>query len=348
MINDIEMDVNKLLKEINSCIDCKDCMEVCDTYKVTNDELKSPNGRLKITEKVFSNSQITEEEIFGLYTCTLCGLCDLTCQQEIQISEIIHSSKVKLVEENKAPLEIHNKIIRGIVEKDNSVGGHRHTHPHCGAAGYKGPVVGIRPVSGGSSHPIAKTLVRHGHCFGTSQRQIVGVIAIAVLGLDSEPVCGLGREARCAGLCGVDGAGGIHTGPAVPGGDLHDIGGVTRIVVGSPFNCNRAYPHHGEGGGRRRRSPRGEPRADRTDHDVRAAAGAADPRNHRPQPEDDPRRQRDLWPRPPLGGPHRHGDPTPAARYRHPLHHPTERRHHARSRELGCRHRLRDDADPRG
>jgi Fe-S oxidoreductase len=117
------MDVTKLLNEINLCIDCKDCIEVCDTYKVTNDELKSPNGRLKIAEKLFSNNQITEEELIGLYTCTLCGLCDLTCQQEIQISEIIHSSKVKLVEENKAPLEIHNKIIRGIIEKDNSVGG---------------------------------------------------------------------------------------------------------------------------------------------------------------------------------------------------------------------------------
>ena len=98
-------------------------MEVCDTYKVTQDELKSPNGRLKIGEKVFSNNQITGEERISLYTCTLCGLCDLTCQQEIQISEIIHLAKVRLVEENKAPLEIHNKIIRGIVEKDNSVGG---------------------------------------------------------------------------------------------------------------------------------------------------------------------------------------------------------------------------------
>ncbi|MFX1386810.1 MAG: (Fe-S)-binding protein, partial [Promethearchaeota archaeon] len=117
------MDVNKLLIEINSCIDCKECMDVCDTYQVTNDELKSPNGRLKIAEKVYSNNQITEEEILGLYTCTLCGLCDLTCQKEIHISEIIHSSKVKLVEENKAPLKIHNEIISGILEKDNSVDG---------------------------------------------------------------------------------------------------------------------------------------------------------------------------------------------------------------------------------
>ncbi len=137
MKSDVEMDLNKLLTEINSCIDCKDCMEVCDTYKVTHDELKSPNGRLKIAEKVFSNIQITEEERIGLYTCTLCGLCDLTCQQEIQISEIVHSSKVRLVKEDKAPLEIHNKITRGIIEKDNSVGGNPEERLNWLPASYK-------------------------------------------------------------------------------------------------------------------------------------------------------------------------------------------------------------------
>ncbi len=117
------MDVNKLLTQINSCIDCKDCMEVCDTYMVTSDELKSPNGRLRIAEKVFSDKEITENEVTGLYTCTLCGLCDLTCQQNIEISEIIHSSKINLVEKEQGPLEIHHKIINGIIKKDNSVGG---------------------------------------------------------------------------------------------------------------------------------------------------------------------------------------------------------------------------------
>ena len=117
------MDENEILEEIKSCRDCKTCVEVCDTYIVTNDILKSPNGRLKIAEKVFSNYEISEEERISLYTCTLCALCDLVCQETIQISEIIHSSKVKLVEENKAPLAIHEKIINEIIKKDNSVNG---------------------------------------------------------------------------------------------------------------------------------------------------------------------------------------------------------------------------------
>ncbi|MFX1327319.1 MAG: (Fe-S)-binding protein [Promethearchaeota archaeon] len=117
------MNVDALVAEIQSCLDCKNCLDVCDTFKVTGEEFKSPNGRLKIAEKIFTNQEISIEQLIGLYTCTLCSLCDAACQQEINISEIIHSSKVRLVEKNKAPLEIHKKIINGIIEKENSVGG---------------------------------------------------------------------------------------------------------------------------------------------------------------------------------------------------------------------------------
>ncbi|NVM18061.1 MAG: (Fe-S)-binding protein [Candidatus Lokiarchaeota archaeon] len=117
------MDQNNIINSIHACKDCKTCMEYCDTFIVSNDEFKSPNGRLKIAEKVFINKEITEEELIGLYTCTLCALCDLACPQDILISEIIHYSKMKLVEQNRAPLSIHTKIIKGIIEKDNSVNG---------------------------------------------------------------------------------------------------------------------------------------------------------------------------------------------------------------------------------
>ena len=117
------MNEKEILNLVQSCLDCKSCLEVCDTYKVTEEEYKSPNGRLKIAEKIFNNQEINNEELLGIYTCTLCASCDLICQQSIPIADIIHSSKIKLVEQNKAPLENHNKIIEGIVEKDNSVGG---------------------------------------------------------------------------------------------------------------------------------------------------------------------------------------------------------------------------------
>ncbi|MFX1476893.1 MAG: (Fe-S)-binding protein [Promethearchaeota archaeon] len=117
------MNEKEILSEAQSCLDCRSCLEVCDTYKVTKEELKSPNGRLKTVNKIFSNQEVNNEEILGIYTCTLCASCDLVCEQSISIADIIHSSKIKLVEQNKAPLEMHKKIIKGIIEKDNSVNG---------------------------------------------------------------------------------------------------------------------------------------------------------------------------------------------------------------------------------
>lgn len=110
-----------LLKQIERCKDCLVCNEVCDTYIVSKDDLKGPNKRLKIAEKIFLNDSIREEWKKSLYTCTLCGLCNLKCPQDIQISEIIHSAKKKLVEKGEGPLEVHKSISEGIIKYDNSV-----------------------------------------------------------------------------------------------------------------------------------------------------------------------------------------------------------------------------------
>ncbi|MBN1217257.1 MAG: (Fe-S)-binding protein [Candidatus Lokiarchaeota archaeon] len=117
------MDDNEILKDIRSCIDCKNCIEKCDTFIITKNEVQSPNGRLKIAESIFLNKKISENELISIYTCTLCAMCDLICAQNINISDIIHASKVRLVDNNIGPLKIHEKIIQGIIEKNNSVGG---------------------------------------------------------------------------------------------------------------------------------------------------------------------------------------------------------------------------------
>jgi len=112
-----------IIEEIQSCIDCMECLDACDTYLVTNDELKSPNGRLKIAHKIFMDEKITDEEKIGIYTCTLCASCDLICSESIGIANIVHASKIALAERGEGPLDNHEKIIKGILEKDNSVGG---------------------------------------------------------------------------------------------------------------------------------------------------------------------------------------------------------------------------------
>lgn len=117
------MNEKQILEQITSCTECRECMEVCDTFLMTDNELQSPYGRVKTAEKVFTDQAISEDERFGLYTCTLCGLCNLVCDQELDISALIHQAKMKLANTPNGPYEIHNTISRGIIENDNSVNG---------------------------------------------------------------------------------------------------------------------------------------------------------------------------------------------------------------------------------
>ena len=57
------MNEKEILNDNQSCLDCKSCLEVCDTYKVTEEEYKSPNGRLKIAVKTFNNQEVNNEEL---------------------------------------------------------------------------------------------------------------------------------------------------------------------------------------------------------------------------------------------------------------------------------------------
>jgi Fe-S oxidoreductase len=117
------MKENSILESINKCAECKECLNACQTYQETKDELFSPFGRLKIAKKVFENREIKENERRSLYTCTMCSLCDETCPQEIETSHIVHESKFKLYGTEKGQYKIHDTIIEGILEKDNSVNG---------------------------------------------------------------------------------------------------------------------------------------------------------------------------------------------------------------------------------
>ncbi|MBD3341895.1 MAG: hypothetical protein GF353_22520, partial [Candidatus Lokiarchaeota archaeon] len=117
------MNKDEIIEALQSCKDCLVCLKVCDTYLATENKLQSPNGRLKIADKIFSGVEISEDERFGMFTCTLCSLCDLACTQSIPISNIIHEAKIEIANTDKGTYEIHDKIINGILKKDNSVNG---------------------------------------------------------------------------------------------------------------------------------------------------------------------------------------------------------------------------------
>ncbi|MGM0417460.1 MAG: (Fe-S)-binding protein [Thermodesulfobacteriota bacterium] len=112
-----------ILNEINSCIECGLCNDVCPTFEVTGKEIFSPMERLNTATSVFQQEEITDEQIESIYNCPKCMLCEQVCPENISIVEIIHKTREELVNQEKGPLEQHLKVISGIFKNGNSVSG---------------------------------------------------------------------------------------------------------------------------------------------------------------------------------------------------------------------------------
>lgn len=112
-----------LLEQIDTCTECEACMEVCPTYKVTDNPLYSPKGRLQAAQRLFKDGESDDSVIEGFYNCPKCMACETVCPEEIEISKIVAAVRNKMVDLGKGPLVPHQKVIKGILDKGNSVNG---------------------------------------------------------------------------------------------------------------------------------------------------------------------------------------------------------------------------------
>ncbi len=115
--------MKEIVDQAKSCTECNACMDVCPTYKVTDEVQFSPIGRLQAAIKVFEGDEVSERMIEGLNNCLSCTACDDVCPEGIKITEIVIKSRSKLVERGLGPLPGQNRIIEGILAKGNAVNG---------------------------------------------------------------------------------------------------------------------------------------------------------------------------------------------------------------------------------
>jgi len=106
-------------KEILACIQCGFCRAGCPTFAQTRLESLNARGRVTLAynmlvDKIKPSADLAKR----LYQCMLCLNCKYTCPAGVNLSDIVHSARERLVEEGYLP-EIHRRLIESIAEYGN-------------------------------------------------------------------------------------------------------------------------------------------------------------------------------------------------------------------------------------
>jgi len=87
------MDREWLEKEVSKCVYCGFCEAVCPTLKAGSHRGHGPRGRINIIKRVLATNTVSKEAFESIYTCLLCGACDLQCPVGIRIADAIRESR---------------------------------------------------------------------------------------------------------------------------------------------------------------------------------------------------------------------------------------------------------------
>jgi len=112
-------EARKNIKECLNCIGCGSCIVTCPVYNIIGNDFGYNNylgGRGVAMSRFIENSQVSYD--CGLYKCTLCGLCTLSCPVSISTNDAIEKIRTKSQKEGKTPKQ-HQHIKEKIKEKNS-------------------------------------------------------------------------------------------------------------------------------------------------------------------------------------------------------------------------------------
>lgn len=116
-----------IVKDLDACLQCGYCREVCPVFEQDPWESASPRGKVYMLKQldrsglmdrilsIFEREvKVTDEFVRRVYWCTSCGMCEEECHVEIPFPELWEEVKGWLVEQGVAPLEAHKAFLSRI------------------------------------------------------------------------------------------------------------------------------------------------------------------------------------------------------------------------------------------
>jgi len=120
-----EMSVSRAL---TICADCHGCNTICPPWLETPDAFIGPIYLVNIIRAMFNPleeyDRVAQAVEMGLYNCTMCRACTLSCPKDIEIAEGVIRARERAVKADVLPNEVR-KIRRNIMEADSLFGGNK-------------------------------------------------------------------------------------------------------------------------------------------------------------------------------------------------------------------------------
>lgn len=82
---------------IRQCIHCGFCLTTCPTYVLTQREISSPRGRIRMIKNVVeAKMSLTETFMYEMFFCLDCRACETTCPAGVQYGALVEAARAQV------------------------------------------------------------------------------------------------------------------------------------------------------------------------------------------------------------------------------------------------------------
>ncbi|MHA1576252.1 MAG: (Fe-S)-binding protein [Candidatus Thorarchaeota archaeon] len=114
------MESEEIADQVRLCAGCqKLCRHVCPTFLAWRSDSPTPHGRaLLLHQETIGTRSLDDRAVEILYQCLECSHCLSMCVTEVDIAEIVETTRTRLVSEKTYPLEL-DKLRDSVISTHN-------------------------------------------------------------------------------------------------------------------------------------------------------------------------------------------------------------------------------------